>query len=89
MKFQDSSFNGLKVTVCTKSVTHTPTNGRSKSNMPYQLFQSWGHKDRVTTVNDVSVGVTGHNLHAQSPQEAEVEKSMPAKLRSSIGGNKK
>ena len=25
MKFQDSSFNGLKVTVGTKSVTHAPT----------------------------------------------------------------
>ena len=44
MKFQDSSFNGLKVTVGTKSVTHAPTNGSSKSNMPHQLFQSWGHK---------------------------------------------
>ena len=27
-------------------------------------------KDRVTTVNDVSVDETGHNLHAPSPQEA-------------------
>ena len=36
MKFQDSSLNGLKV-----SVTHT----RSKSNMPHQLFQSWGLKE--------------------------------------------
>ena len=44
MKFQDSSFNGLKVTVGTESVTHPRTNGRSKSNMPHQLFQSWGHK---------------------------------------------
>ena len=43
MKFQDSSFNSLKGTVCTKSVTHAPTNGRSKSNMPQKLFQSWGH----------------------------------------------
>ena len=42
MKFQDSSFNGLKVTVGTESVTHPRTNGRSKSNMPHQLFQSWG-----------------------------------------------
>ena len=25
LKFQDSSFNGLKVTVGTKSVTHAPT----------------------------------------------------------------
>ena len=45
MKFQESSFNGLKVTVGTKSVTHAPTNGRSKSNMPHQLFQSWGHNE--------------------------------------------
>ena len=49
MKFQDSSFNGLKVTVGTESVTHAPmhprTNGRSKSNMPHQLFQSWGHNN--------------------------------------------
>ena len=44
MKFQDSSFNGLKVTVGTESVTHPRTNGRSKSNMPHQLFRSWGHK---------------------------------------------
>ena len=44
MKFQDSSFNGLKVTVGTKSVTHARTHARSKSNMPHQLFQSWGHK---------------------------------------------
>ena len=48
MKFQDSSFNGLKVTVGTKSVTHAPTHARtharSKSNMPHQLFQSLGHK---------------------------------------------
>ena len=47
MKFQDSSFNGLKVTVGTKSVTHAPTHARSKSNMPHQLFQSWGHKNEV------------------------------------------
>ena len=43
MKFQDSSFNGFKVTVGTKIVTHAPTNRRSKSNMHHQLFQSWGH----------------------------------------------
>ena len=53
MKFQDSSFNGLKVTVGTKSVTHAPTHARSKSNMPHQLFQSWGHKKIIcyTTTN--------------------------------------
>ena len=41
MKFQDSSFNGLKVILGTKGGMHT----RSKSNMPHQLFQSWGHND--------------------------------------------
>ena len=29
MKFQDSSFNGLKVTVGTKSVTHALTHART------------------------------------------------------------
>ena len=47
MKVQDSSFNGLKVTVGKKSVTHPPTHARSKSNMPHQLFQSWGHKNKL------------------------------------------
>ena len=46
MKFQDSSFNGLKVTVGTKSVTHPRTHAPSKSNMPHQLFQSWGHNQQ-------------------------------------------
>ena len=46
MKFQDDSFNGLKVTVGTKSVTHPCTHARSKSNMPHQLFQSWGHNKK-------------------------------------------
>ena len=64
MKFQDSSFNGLKVTVGTKRVTHAP----SKSNMPHQLFQSWGHNQKfisyfmhekgVYTVKDRSDGLT-------------------------------
>ena len=44
MKFQDSSFNGLKVTVGTKSVTHPRTNARTlqKQYAP-STFQSWGH----------------------------------------------
>ena len=49
MKFQDSSFSGLKVTIGTKSVTHR-THARSKSNMPHQLFQSWGHNEQATTM---------------------------------------
>ena len=53
----------------------------------------WRYENRdcngmVTTVNDAPVRETGQYLHAPSPQEAEVKKSMPAKLRSSIGGNK-
>ena len=51
MKFQDSSFNGLKVTVGTKSVTHAHTHARSKSYMPHQLFQSWGHKKLKTKMH--------------------------------------
>ena len=43
MKFQGSSFNGLKVTVGTKSVRHARTHARFKSNMPHQLFfKVWG-----------------------------------------------
>ena len=43
MKFQDSSFNDLKVTVGTKSVTHARTpHACSKSNLPHQLFKVWG-----------------------------------------------
>ena len=41
MKFQDSSFNGLEVTVCTKSVTHPLTDAPKA--IPHKLFQSWGH----------------------------------------------
>ena len=47
MKFQDFSFNGLKVTVGTKSVTHARTHAHTKSNMPHQLFQSWGHNEGI------------------------------------------
>ena len=44
MKFQDSSFNGLKVTVGTKKCdagrTHAP-----KAICPINFFQSWGHNN--------------------------------------------
>ena len=39
---------------------------------PYWRSKNRESKDRITTVNDVPVGETGHNLHAPSPQEAEV-----------------
>ena len=42
MKFQDSSFNGFKVTVGTKSVTHPRTNGRSKAICPINFFKVGG-----------------------------------------------
>ena len=38
MKFQDTSIHRLKVK---KKVVRT--HGQAQSNMPYQLFQSWGH----------------------------------------------
>ena len=39
---------------------------------PYWRSENRECKDRVTTMNDFPVGETGHNLHAPSPQEAEV-----------------
>ena len=71
MKFQDSSFNGLKVTVGTKSVTHARTHPRSKSNMPHQLFQSWGHNKEIMTrisgeLVSLLVCILYHSLNAFS-----------------------
>ena len=43
MKIQDSSFNGLKVTVGTKSVTHPRTHALTDA--PKAIFQSWGHNN--------------------------------------------
>ena len=45
MKFQDSSFNGLKVTVGTKSVTHARTHPRMhapKAICPINFFKVGG-----------------------------------------------
>ena len=45
MKFQDSSFNGLKVTVGTKSVTHPPTHAPThapKAICPINFFKVGG-----------------------------------------------
>ena len=41
MKFQDSSFNGKKVTVGTKSVTHPPTHA-PKAICPINFFKVGG-----------------------------------------------
>ena len=53
MKFQDSSFNGLKVTVGTKSVTHAPTHTRThapKAICPINFFKVGGIKIREYTI---------------------------------------
>ena len=52
MKFQDSTFNGLKITVGTKTFA-APTHAYSKTNMPHQLFQSWGYK-KIRGMTDFS-----------------------------------
>ena len=47
MKIQDSSFNGLKVTVGTKSVTHAPTHPLTetpKAICPINFFKVGGIK---------------------------------------------
>ena len=47
MKFQDSSFNGLKVTVGTKSVTHPRTHA-PKAICPINFFKVGGIKTYCT-----------------------------------------
>ena len=50
MKFQDSSFNGLKVTVGTKSVTHPrthPPTHAPKAICPINLFKVGGIINKV------------------------------------------
>ena len=44
MKFQNPSIHRSKV----KGRTHTQTDRQAKSNMPFQLFQSWGHKEKMS-----------------------------------------
>ena len=55
MKFQDSSFNGLKVTVGTKSVTHPPTHAPThtpKAICPINFFKVGGMMSRgVLTID--------------------------------------
>ena len=53
MKFQDSSSNGLKVTVGTKSVTHAPKHAQthdSKAICPINFFKVGGiNKETLLT----------------------------------------
>ena len=55
MKFQDSSFNGLKVTVGTKSVTHSRTHA-PKAICPINFFKVGGitTKRRLQVDNHVT-----------------------------------
>ena len=46
MKFQDSSFNGLKITVGTKSVTHARTHA-PKAICPINFFKVGGIKKKL------------------------------------------
>ena len=45
MKFQNPSIHRSKVNTHThtQTDTHTHTDRQAESNMPFQLFQSWGH----------------------------------------------
>ena len=60
MKFQDSSFNGLKVTVGTKSVTHPRTHALTdapKAICPINFFKVGGIKNLQSLRGKVSVCV--------------------------------
>ena len=54
MKFQDSSFNGLKVTVGTKSVTH-PLTHAPKAICPINFFKVGGINMEVINFNALPV----------------------------------
>ena len=56
MKFQDTSIHRLKVKKKWCGHTDTRTHGQAQSNMPYQLFQSWGHNHKaIRTTTGVSL----------------------------------
>ena len=73
MKFQDSSFNGLKVTVGTKSVTHPRTHARThapthapKAICPINFFKVGGINIQCTVYRHVLKNkVTKFNLLSQ------------------------
>ena len=44
MKFQNPSIHHSKVNTQTDTQTDRQTDRQAESNMPFQLFQSWGHK---------------------------------------------
>ena len=47
MKFQNPTIHRSKVNGRTHTQTDRQTDRQAKSNMPFQLFQSWGHNKRV------------------------------------------
>ena len=49
MKFQNPTIHRSKV----NGRTHTQTDRQAKSNMPFQLFQSWGHNNSNNKSIDV------------------------------------
>ena len=54
MKFQIPNMLHSKVNrrTHTHTHTHTLTDRQAKSNMPFQLFQSWGHNNSSLNVID-------------------------------------
>ena len=59
MKFQDSSFNGLKVTVGTKSVTHPRTHA-PKAICPINFFKVGGIKRNTYVIFTSQESLLGH-----------------------------
>ena len=57
MKFQDSSFNGLKVTVGTKGVTHPRTHA-PKAICPINFFKVGGIKSGDTVFPIITPSIT-------------------------------
>ena len=51
MKFQDSSFNGLKVTVGTKSVTHPRTHPRTLQKQYHGVQRRMISVDNMSKIN--------------------------------------
>ena len=60
MKFQNPTIHRSKV----NGRTHTQTDRQAKSNMPFQLFQSWGHK-KVQVGNDQEKAQSERNSHSK------------------------
>ena len=74
MKFQDSSFNGLKVTVGTKSVTHPPTHAPThapKAICPINFFKVGGIIKKQTKQVPTKAATTIIEILSLHPEEAD------------------